>query len=58
MQIVTLTCPNCGTVVSGNLLVETRSAECPGVDCAEILRLEHLSEEEQAVLREQPEQFR
>jgi hypothetical protein len=53
MHIVTLTCPNCGTVVAGNLLVETRSAKCPGVDCDEILRLEQLSEEDEAIVREQ-----
>lgn len=53
MRIVTLTCSDCGTVVAGNLLLEARSARCPGVDCDAILRLEQLPEDEQAILREQ-----
>jgi len=53
MRIVTLTCPACGTVVAGNLLLEARSAQCPGVGCDEILRFEQLSEAERAVVREQ-----
>ena len=52
MRVVTLTCPECGTVVAGNLLVETRSAKCPGVECDGILRLEQLPEEELEILRE------
>lgn len=42
MRIVTVTCPECGTVVAGNVLEDRRVMKCPGLDCEHVLRFEDL----------------
>jgi hypothetical protein len=44
MQIITLTCPSCGTVVAGNVLETRREMKCEGLECQEVLRFSDLSE--------------
>jgi len=44
MRIVTLTCPNCGTIVAGNVLERERVMNCPRITCDETLAFGDLSE--------------
>ena len=46
MRIITLTCPNCGTVVAGNVLERHREMKCPGLNCEEVLRFGDLAEDD------------
>lgn len=57
MQIITLSCLNCGTVVAANELEKHRVMKCPGLDCEEVLRFEDLSEEEREHFLEHREQY-
>ncbi|NIB99449.1 hypothetical protein [Halobacterium sp. R2-5] len=58
MRIITLTCPNCGTIEAANELEKRRVMKCPGLNCEEILRFEDLSEDEQEYFLEHREQYR
>lgn len=58
MRIVTLSCPDCGTVVSGNVLERNRVMKCPGLDCEEVLRFESLSEADRTHLVDHRERYR
>lgn len=44
MEITTLTCPSCGTIVAENVLEEQRVMKCPYYDCEEILSFEELQQ--------------
>ena len=44
MRIITLTCPNCGTIVAGNVLETRREMKCEGLGCEEVLRFSDLEE--------------
>ena len=57
MRIITLTCPNCSTIVSGNLLEEQRVMHCPGYRCSETLTFEDLPETDRTYVLEHPEYF-
>lgn len=46
MRISTLSCPNCETVVAGNVLEDHREMKCPGLGCDEVLRFADLAEED------------
>lgn len=46
MRIITTTCPNCGTIVAGNVLEDRRVLKCPGLDCEHVLRFEDLDEDD------------
>jgi len=52
MRIITVTCEECGSIVSGDALELQGRVVCPGVDCEVIHRFEHLSEENQLELTE------
>lgn len=57
MRVITLTCPNCGTVVAANELEERRILKCPGLNCDEVLRFEDLSDEERKHFLENKEKY-
>ena len=44
MRIITDTCPNCGTIVAGNVLEGHRVMKCPGQGCETVRRFEDLPE--------------
>lgn len=46
MRIITLTCPNCSTVVAGNVLESHREMKCPRLDCETVLRFSHLDDDD------------
>lgn len=50
MQITTLTCPECGTIVAENVLEEERVMKCPYYECEEILSFEDLQEKKKVSL--------
>lgn len=58
MRIITLTCPNCGTIVAANELEKRREMKCPGLGCEEVLKFEDLATEEQEFFLEHREQYR
>lgn len=58
MHIITHTCPNCGTIVAGNVLEAQRVMKCPGLHCEEVLRFEDLDEADQEHLVEHREKYR
>lgn len=57
MKIYTLTCPDCGTVVAGNVIESSRIMKCPGVNCGTELRFEDLSETARSHLVENQDQY-
>lgn len=58
MRIITLTCPNCGTILAANELEKRRVMKCPGLNCEEVLKFEDLSKEDQEYFLEHREQYR
>ncbi|WP_372480343.1 hypothetical protein ACAH01_04205 [Halomicrobium sp. HM KBTZ05] len=46
MRIITLSCPDCGTVVAGNVLESRREMKCPGLDCEAVLRFSDLADDD------------
>ncbi len=46
MRIITLNCPDCGTIVAGNVLEAHREMKCPGLDCETVLRFSNLSNDD------------
>jgi len=47
MKIITNTCPDCGTIVSGNVLERRRVMKCPGLGCETVRRFEDLPDDDQ-----------
>lgn len=58
MRIITHTCPNCGTVVAGNVLEDNREMKCPGLDCEHVLRFSDLPEGERKHMLEHRDRYR
>lgn len=58
MRIITLSCPNCGTIVAANELEKHRVMKCPGLNCEEVLRFEDFSEEAREHFLEHRERYR
>ncbi|MEF8884337.1 MAG: hypothetical protein V5A44_04345 [Haloarculaceae archaeon] len=58
MRIVTHTCPDCGTVVAGNVLETERVLQCPGLDCTAVLSFEDLSPEDREFVLEHAASYR
>lgn len=46
MRIITLECPDCGTVVAANELESNRVMKCPGLGCENVLRFDDLPAED------------
>lgn len=44
MRIITITCPNCGTITAGNVLEKQREMRCPSLSCDYVLRFANLDE--------------
>ncbi|WP_254279306.1 hypothetical protein [Haloarcula marina] len=57
MRIITLTCPDCGTVAAGNVLESQRVMKCPGLGCEEVLRFIDLTDDEQTHITENREKY-
>lgn len=57
MRIITLSCPECGTVVAANELENNRVMKCPGLGCQEVLRFDHLSMDDQKHFLENRDQY-
>lgn len=57
MRIVTLTCPDCGTVVAANELEANRVMGCPGLDCEAVLRFADLPAADREHFLENREQY-
>lgn len=58
MRIITLSCPDCGTVVAANELEERRIMKCPGLGCEAVLRFDDLNSVDQEYFLENREQYR
>lgn len=57
MRIIILTCPDCGTIVAGNVLEDHREMKCPGLGCEKVLRFEDLEEDEQEYILDNREKY-
>lgn len=57
MRIITLDCPNCGTIVAANELEARRVMKCPGLDCEEVLRFEDILDNAREFFLENREQY-
>ena len=57
MHIVTLTCPDCGTIVAANELESNRVMKCPGLDCEAVLRFDDLPESDREHVLENRERY-
>jgi len=58
MRLITLTCPDCGTILAGNVLEDERVLKCPGLDCATVHRFEELPEADREYILKNREQYR
>ncbi|WP_415380571.1 hypothetical protein [Halosimplex sp. TS25] len=58
MRVITLTCSDCGTVVSANELESNRVMKCPGLDCEAVLRFADLPESDREHFVAHREQYR
>lgn len=58
MRIITLTCPDCGTIVAANELEDRRVMACPGLDCRTVLRFDDLPEADREYLLEHRARYR
>jgi len=58
MRIVTYTCPDCGTVVAGNVLERNRTLKCPGLSCETVLRFSDLPAEDREHVLSNLERYR
>jgi hypothetical protein len=47
MRIETLTCPDCGTVIAGNVLLVRRAITCSGLGCDRVHEFEDLPKDAQ-----------
>jgi hypothetical protein len=56
-RIITLTCPNCGTVVAGNVLEDHREMKCEGLECEKVLQFEDLPQQDQKHLVKNRDQY-
>lgn len=57
MKIFTHTCPDCGTIVAGNILEERREMKCPRTNCDAILRFSDLPEAARTHLEEHRDRY-
>lgn len=57
MHVITLTCPNCGTIVAGNKLEAERVMHCPGFECDAVLAFDDLPDADQEHLLEHRELY-
>ncbi len=57
MQIITYTCPECGTIIAANVLESERIMKCPKAGCSNIVRFTDLTDEEQEYVVENKEEF-
>ena len=51
MRIVTLTCPDCGTITAGNVLETHREMQCVGLNCDSVVRFADLDERDRTEMR-------
>lgn len=58
MKIITDTCPDCGTIVAGNVLERHRVMKCPGLDCEMVRRFDDLPEDDQEHILGNLERYR
>lgn len=58
MKIITLTCPDCGTVVADNVLERERVLKCPGIDCERELRYQDLPTSDRQYIEDNLHKFR
>ena len=57
MRIITDTCPDCGTIVAGNVLESHRVIKCPGLDCETVRRFDDLPEEDKEYIENNLEKY-
>ncbi|MFB6108564.1 MAG: hypothetical protein ABEJ82_06965 [Haloplanus sp.] len=57
MRIITLTCPDCDTVVSANELEQQRVMNCANYECDAVLRFSDLSESDREHFLEHKERY-
>lgn len=57
MRIITLSCQDCGTIVSANELESDRVMKCPRTTCSEVLRFEDLPEDDREFFLENIDQY-
>jgi SUMO ligase MMS21 Smc5/6 complex component len=58
MRIITHTCPNCGTVVAGNVLETHREMKCPSLGCENVLQFSDLADADQEHILDNRERYR
>jgi hypothetical protein len=58
MRIITLSCPDCGTVVAGNVLEDRREMKCPGLGCETVLRFSDLDDDDREHMLENRDKCR
>ncbi|WP_251328613.1 hypothetical protein [Haloplanus pelagicus] len=58
MQIITLRCPDCGTIVAENVLEKQRVMKCPRMDCESVLRFDDLPEDDRNYVLDNKEKYK
>lgn len=57
MRIITITCPECETIVAGNILESNRVVKCPRANCNTVLRFDSLPESDRQHILQNQEQY-
>ena len=58
MRIITLTCPDCSTIVAGNVLEGNREMKCLGLGCERVLRFSDLPSVDREHILDNREHYR
>lgn len=58
MRIITHTCPECGTIIAGNVLEQHRRLKCPGVQCETVHQFSDLAAADRQHLQANLERYR
>jgi len=57
VKIITHSCPECGTIVAGNVLERRRDLKCPNIECSNVLRFSDLPKSEQQHIENHREEY-
>ena len=58
VRVITTSCPDCNTVVAGNVLESHRELKCPGLGCEHVLRFSDLPSRDQQHILENTDRYR
>lgn len=58
MRLISLTCPECGTVIAANVLERNRVMNCPGLNCENVVEFDDLDDDDKRYISNNPDEYR